>query len=189
MGERRRWPSAVVGAASALAASLFGLPWLEPAEIAASALLAGLMGTVATEDLRTFRVPDALNAFVAAAGLGAAWLLAREGDAPGAVLWALLQVVLCGGALLLVREAFFRLRGVDGLGLGDVKLGGAAGAWVGAAGFALAVSAAAVAALAFVAVQHALHGSWAPERRIPFAFYLAPAIWACWFTSRLFPAS
>jgi leader peptidase (prepilin peptidase)/N-methyltransferase len=170
---------------------VLGIPWLEPPQVAVSALLAGLMGTIAAEDLRTFRVPDALNAVVAAAGLGAAWVLARDqgGGAFAAVWRAVLQIALCGGALFLVREAFFRLRGVDGLGLGDVKLGAAAGAWIGAEGFALAVLGAAVAALAFVAVQKRRHGSWEAERRIPFAFYLAPAIWACWFMSRLFPAA
>jgi leader peptidase (prepilin peptidase)/N-methyltransferase len=167
---------------------VLGVAWLEPPELAVSALLAGLMGTVAAEDLRTFRVPDALNAILAAAGLGVTWLLAREqGEGGFAAVWrALLQIALCGGALFLVREAFFRLRGVDGLGLGDVKLGAAAGAWIGAEGFALAVLGAAVAALVFVAWQHWRQGSWEAERRIPFAFYLAPAIWACWLMRQLF---
>jgi leader peptidase (prepilin peptidase)/N-methyltransferase len=161
-----------------------------PFGIAASAILAAATGMIAAEDFRHFRVPDPLNAFLAGAGLAVAWLAvwAENADALGAFLQALLQMALCGGALLALREAFFRMRGVDGLGLGDVKLGAAAGAWIGAQGFALAVLGAAVAALAFVAIQHRRHGVWAAERKIPFAFYLAPAIWACWFMSQLFQA-
>ncbi len=40
----------------------------------------------------------------------------------------MIAVAVCGGVFLAVRELFFRLRGIDGLGLGDVKLAAAGGA-------------------------------------------------------------
>ncbi len=43
-----------------------------------------------------------------------AWLLSLTESVSGAILF--------GGILLLIRGAYYRLRGIDGLGLGDVKL-------------------------------------------------------------------
>jgi leader peptidase (prepilin peptidase) / N-methyltransferase len=184
--QARTLPLAAVAAVGALAGGLGAVPLLEPLAIAASAVLAGLMAAIAAEDIRRLRVPDLLNALVALSGLAFAAADLGE-DALRNLLWASVQMLLCGGALLFLREAFFRLRGLDGLGLGDVKLAAAAGAWLGVEGFAYAVLLAALGALVFVAVVHRRQGAWARERRIPFAFYLAPAIWACWFTLQLVP--
>ncbi|MDQ3560170.1 MAG: prepilin peptidase, partial [Pseudomonadota bacterium] len=87
--------------------------------------------------------------------------------------------------LFLLREAFFRLRGVDGLGLGDVKLAAAGGIWLGWELFATAIMLAAIGALAFVATRTILEGPWPRTRRIPFALYLAPGIWVSWFLAGL----
>jgi leader peptidase (prepilin peptidase)/N-methyltransferase len=165
------------------------MPYLQPIQLVASAALAGIMGAIAAEDFRHFRVPDALNLLAAIAGLVTVWLAAR---ADGLEVWlamlrAIARLALCGGALWLVREAFYRLRGVDGLGMGDVKLAAAAGLWIGPDLFALAVLFAAIGALAFVAARGFLDGAWPRDRKIPFAFYLAPAIWVCWFLAQLFP--
>ena len=178
--------SLAVGFAGAGLGALAGAWRLPPSEIAFSAVLAGIMAGIAAEDLRRFRVPDVANLAAGAAGLLAAGLSGRSaGDATAALGGAALSALLCGGALFLVREAFFRLRGVDGLGLGDVKLAAAGGIWLGAELFATAVMIAAFGALAFVAIRTAVEGPWPPTRRIPFALYLAPAIWLSWYGSLL----
>lgn len=175
------------GAAAALVGAAAGAALPEPFRIVASAVLAGLMGAIAAEDRRRFTVPDALNALAALAGLAAVWLAARSAglDPLPSLGGALLQMGLCGGALYLLREAFFRLRNVDGLGLGDVKLAGAAGIWLGWELFAVAVLVAATGALVFVASRRRLDGDWPRERRIPLALYLAPSIWVVWFFAQV----
>ena len=179
-----------VAAGAAALAAVSGLAVLPPVQVAASAALAGIMAAIAAEDLRNLRVPDSLNLAAVIAGLVtvsvSAWT--SYSDVWPAVWRALMHMMLCSGALWLVREAFYRLRGIDGLGLGDVKLAAAAGIWIGADLFAFAVLLAAMGALAFVAARRVLEGAWAADRRIPFAFYLAPSIWICWFLSRLFPS-
>ena len=62
-------------------------------------------------------------------GLAAAWGLAPD------ELWDRVAGAMCGYLLLwAVAWVYRRLRGRDGLGLGDAKLLAAAGAWVGAGG-------------------------------------------------------
>ena len=181
------WPLPVVAAAAGLLGGLAAAGLGGALQIAASAALAGAMAAIAVEDHRRFRVPDPWNLFAATAGLLAVWHAARiaHSDALAALAWAALSAALCGGALLLVREAFLRLRGVDGLGLGDVKLAATGGLWLGWQAFPYAVMLAAASALAYVALSRSREGAWPRERRIPFALHLAPAIWLVWYIDQL----
>jgi leader peptidase (prepilin peptidase)/N-methyltransferase len=77
-------------------------------------------------DWRSFRIPDALSLPLIAVGLafsvalpGGSGLAHAIGAAAGFLFFAV------------IGEAHFRLRGVEGLGLGDAKLFSAAGAWLG----------------------------------------------------------
>jgi leader peptidase (prepilin peptidase)/N-methyltransferase len=151
-------------------------------EIAASAFLAGTMGLIAVEDFRRLRVPDPWNALAALGGFVFVWLEARSsGSASLAALGrAVIAMLFCGGAFYLLREAFFRLRGIEGLGLGDVKLAATGGIWLGWELFAVAVTVAALAVIVFVAITVASAKAWPRERKIPFAAFLAPAIFVCW---------
>jgi leader peptidase (prepilin peptidase)/N-methyltransferase len=134
-------------------------------------------------DARSLRVPNLLNLLVAAGGAIATFFGA---GAPGenlasSALAAGLGGLLCGGALLALREGFFRVRGIDGLGLGDVKLAAAGGIWVGWQLFAFALLLAALGALAVIGLWSVAKGPWQRTNRIPFAAYLAPAVWAVWY--------
>ncbi len=77
-------------------------------------------------DLRSLRLPDRLTLPLCAIGLVDAAASGRLGDA-----------LIAGGLAFLelfgLRHWFRRRRGIDGLGLGDVKLAGALGTWVGLA--------------------------------------------------------
>jgi leader peptidase (prepilin peptidase)/N-methyltransferase len=185
----RAWPVPAIATGAALLAGLVAAPFGDLLQIAASAVLGGTMAAIAAEDFRRFRVPDSWNFLAALAGLATAWLAARSaGSDPLAALGAAaLHGALCGGALWLLREAFLRLRGIDGLGLGDVKLAATGGIWLGWQGFPYAVMLAALSALATVALFSRLHGAWPRQRKIPFALHLAPAIWACWYLFSLSP--
>ena len=77
-------------------------------------------------DMREHRIPDVLTLPLIGAGI---FVAAFEGLGP-------LQTHTIGAiagfaSLAIFGEVFFRIRGVEGLGLGDAKLFGAAGAWLG----------------------------------------------------------
>lgn len=183
-GRRRQALAALAGA---LVGAAFGALLGGPLAIPESAFLAAAMAAIAAEDARAFRVPDAWSLVAALGGLAAAGLGARAGldDPLAAFGGAALRGLVCGGVFLLIREAHFRLRGADGLGLGDVKLAGVAGTWLGWQAIAPAIMLAAFAALAFVAAESLRGGGWARERRIPFGAFLAPAIWVAWLAAAL----
>lgn len=94
------------------------------------ALFANLIA-IAVVDLKTFRIPDALSLPLIAAGLVLAWALpdVLRFDTT----FADHLVGACAAFLLFAAlgEAIHRRTGQEALGLGDAKLFGAAGAWLG----------------------------------------------------------
>jgi leader peptidase (prepilin peptidase)/N-methyltransferase len=144
------------------------------------------MAAIVISDLQRLRIPDTLVLLTALTGFIWQWLLAREtGESlAGAAFMAGLQMLVCGGSLLLLREVYYRLRGHDGMGLGDVKLAAAAGTWIAWDMFAMAALLASILALLAVGMV-AIRKGWPRERRIAFAAYLAPAIWIVWVVGRI----
>ncbi len=180
---RRHLGAAAAGAvAGALAAAAFVDPLARAGDVLASAVLCAAMAAIALEDSLRFRVPDPWAYGALAAGV--VWAVGerlRAGDGlVSAAAGAAFAVLACGGAFLALRETFFRLRGSDGLGLGDVKLAAAGGAWLGWEGFAFAVLVAAAGALAFVIARVVRGKGWVSGQRVAFGAFLAPAIWATW---------
>lgn len=94
----------------------------------------------------------------------------------------LLAAAVAGSVFYAVRYAYRRLRGVEGLGMGDVKLAAAAGAWVGLDFLALTCLFATVAALSAVLLRRLVpeHGSVSLTTAIPFGSFIAPAIVIIW---------
>ena len=153
------------------------------------AALALLMIAIAAVDLRRFIVRDALTA----ASLALALVHAAVQD-PFAIVPALAAAILRAAAVALVfwaiRETYRRLTGRDGLGLGDVKLAGVAGAWLDWITIPIAIEVAAVGALAVYAL-HRL-ATRRPIRRlarVPFGLFLAPSIWLGWLLEVMFLAA
>jgi len=166
------------GAASiAVAASLVLAPdWRG----AAGAGLALLMVTIAAVDARRFIIPDELSA--AALALGFVYAMAEDADAWGqALAWSVLRGAVPALAFLAVRAFYRRLRGREGIGLGDVKLAGVAGVWLDWSIIPVAIEIAAVSALGAYLIQHLCFGrAIGPATRMPFGLFLAPAIWIGW---------
>ena len=81
---------------------------------------------IAVIDLKTLRIPDVLSLPLVAMGLLVAGF-------SGVSVFAMHLIGAGLGFLVLAGfgEVFFRLRGREGLGLGDAKLFAAAGAWLG----------------------------------------------------------
>lgn len=151
------------------------------------AALAAVMLAIAVSDVRTFIIPDVL--IVAALGLGLVDAAASAGGAiVAAVASAVLRGIVLGVAFWALRVGYRRLRGREGIGLGDVKLAIVAGVWLDWLPISIAVEIAALAALAAVAVL-ALRGRRITARtRLPFGSFFAPAIWIAWLLSQsLFP--
>jgi len=99
---------------------------------------------------------------------------------------AVFHSVAAGGALLVLR-AFYRWRaGVDGLGLGDVKLAAAGAPWLSWPLLPVMLAVAAIAALAVVALR-ALAVRQAINRTapLPFGAFLAPSIWLVFVLDRI----
>lgn len=111
--------SAVVGLTVFAVAAWFGQPWIGCGLGMAAAVLAAIV----LIDLRCLIIPDLL--VILLAGLAAVGPLESQplGLAAGALVG--------GGLLWLVREAFRRLRRIEAMGLGDVKLMAALGALAG----------------------------------------------------------
>ena len=86
---------------------------------------------------------------------------------------------------LAFRFGYRRLRGREGMGLGDVKLAGVAGIWLDWPSLPNAVEIAALGALAFLAVAR-IRTRRAPDplAKLPFGTFFAPAIWTCWALER-----
>jgi leader peptidase (prepilin peptidase)/N-methyltransferase len=165
-----------LAAITAVAASVLAVPGRHGA---LGAALAVMMLAIAAIDLRAFIIPDELTAAAFALGLlnAAAQI---DGGWQGAGL-AVLRAAVLAGSFLAVRAAYSRLRGRIGIGLGDVKLAGAAGAWLEWTTMPIAVEIAALAALAVYLARQM--GGGRPIRataRLPFGLFLAPAIWLCW---------
>lgn len=147
------------------------------------------MSAIALEDMRRMRVPDAWNLPAALGGFMTAWLEARLVGVPPSIALghAIVSLIVCGGVFYLLRETYFRWRGVEGLGFGDVKLAATGGVWLGWEAFPAAVTLAAVGAIVWIAGTAALKRGWPRDRKIPFGAFLAPAIWVCWILARLSP--
>lgn len=101
---------------------------LSTTAIAALAAAAAVLLALVIADYRYMVLPDSLVLALAALGLGfhlATHWIYRDPMSLG------IGAVVGAGVPWLLREAYWRFRRLDALGLGDVKLLGAAGLWVG----------------------------------------------------------
>lgn len=150
------------------------------------AALGLLMLAIAIIDACFFIIPDALNA--AAFTLG---LVAAAATSSGGIVEPIATAALRGIALSLLflglRDAYWRLRRRQGIGLGDVKLAAVAGAWLDWTLIPVAIEIAALGALTgYFASRLFLRRPLSPVAKLPFGLFFAPAIWLCWLIGVLF---
>lgn len=160
--------SAVLGIWATL---VFPTPFL----LAISCGLAWALLILASVDALAFRLPDVLTLPLIVAGLAVAWRL-PDHDLTGHAVAAAI------GALLFyaVAAAYRRVRHQDGLGLGDVKLAAAAGAWIGWQQLPYVVLIACAVGLVWVGIAAIRRGPAALEDRIPFGVALCAGLWIVW---------
>ncbi len=152
------------------AATLFS-GWL----LWASCLLGWSLLALAAIDRRDGILPDVLTLPLLLAGLAViAGLDAAR--MPAHIVGAVAGFLGFAGLAVIYQ----RVRGRDGLGLGDAKLLAAAGAWLSWEGLPSVVLLAAVSALAVALLRSAGGQALRADRRIAFGPYLSLAIWLVW---------
>jgi leader peptidase (prepilin peptidase)/N-methyltransferase len=180
-----------VSAVSGLSLAFFaGLLFLFPPVTAAlSVYLFFTMALITVVDWRHFIVPDLLSLPAIPIGIAASAMVAPDGDWLAGVTSGLTGAFFGGGAFYFLRAAYFTARRIEGLGLGDVKLAAAAGAWLGPAALAPACLAATLSAIAGLLLHAAISGHQAlhPRRTVPFGSFIAPTIMVFWMLRILSP--
>jgi len=132
-------------------------------------LLLVACGWLTWTDIRFGIIPNWLNAIIAVLGLARALVI----DGASGVLTGAVAGVVIGAVLMLLRRGYFAWRGVQGLGLGDVKFLAAAGIWTGLFDFPLLLLIATLAALALAGVLHLTGRAVTAQTAIPFGPSLA----------------
>jgi leader peptidase (prepilin peptidase) / N-methyltransferase len=107
--------------AMAAAAGVAMAAWAWPATGIVGAITHGILALalvlIALTDYRAFRIPDQLSLPLIPLGLFTAWWLWPES------FWSYAAAAVIGaGALYALNAAYRKLRGFDGMGMGDVKL-------------------------------------------------------------------
>ena len=165
---------------AALAVALISLFVDNGADVWLDCLLGWWLLTLAWIDVRCWLLPDSLTLPLIIAGLAAAAAFDPEGltdRAFGAAAGYL--------GLRIVALIYRALRGRDGLGGGDAKLLAAAGAWVGLRALPQVVLLAALAGLLAAACLRLFGIRLGAQSAIPFAPFLASAIWLLWLMPAL----
>jgi leader peptidase (prepilin peptidase)/N-methyltransferase len=160
---------------AALAIAALSLVVDRGAEAWLDAALGWWLLALAWIDWRHTILPDVLTLPLIPLGLAAAGALTPE-NLPDPLLG-----IACGYlGLWAVAWGYRRLRGRDGLGMGDAKLLAAAGAWVGATGLPSVLAGAAFAALLAVGGMMLAGRRLDRYAAIPFGPFLATAMWLVW---------
>jgi len=144
------------------AAAVYGLTWL----LLVRLLFAAALIVLFVIDLRYRILPDAITLPGIAVGFAASWFL------PPGWLSSLIGACTGGGVLLAIAEAYSRVRGHEGLGMGDVKMLAMIGAFLG---WRLAMLTLVVASFtgSIVGVALIASGRGSMQAALPFGTFLA----------------
>ena len=147
------------------------LGWL----IAPTLLLYSALGVITLFDARYFFIPDIMIVFLAVCG-GVVFLMIDANSAPIHAAAA----IFAYAAFRAIAFLYYHFRGEAGLGLGDAKLFGVAGLWLGFEGLPTCLIVAVVSALASAAIIHRDTAIKSARLAIPFGPHLALGLWIVW---------
>ncbi len=173
-------------AVAALPVAAYAWTLVPPPAALAAGYMAFTVLAIALVDHRKFIIPDALSLPAIPLGLVAA-LSAFPEDWRAILQNHLAATVIAAGVFYLVRLAYRNMRGIEGLGLGDVKLAAAAGAWLGIEPLPVILLVATGAALTAVLLKALRHRGekMTPQTAVPFGSFLAPSIMIVWFAQQI----
>lgn len=143
----------------------------------ASTVLGAFMVAGTDTDIRTYLLPDMITLGALVCGVLAQFALASVEAAGLALASALITALI----LAMVRWGYAWKRGREGIGLGDVKLAGAIGAWLPIDAIPLCFLLATASALIAIVVARWRGHSFARNTRIPFGAFLCPSLWLVFF--------
>lgn len=143
--------------------------------ISSASALTVTLAIVSLIDLRSHRLPDWLTLPLLALGL-----LATSCEAPSDLPLHLLAALLGFLAFYLIATLYRRLRGYDGLGLGDAKLLAAVGAWLGPVYLAPVVFVSAVLALVAALILRLLGRQVSLQSTLPLGPFLSASFFGFW---------
>lgn len=165
-----------------LLAGVLGFFIQTPLDAVFGVCLATIALVIAISDLDRFEIPDAASGLMFVLGLS--WVLFSSEADYRAVLDAIVRSGAAAGVLYGVRAVYYRVRGVEGLGLGDVKLAAAGAPWLTWTILPLALLTAVLAAVLLIAFQLIVRANRIERNSaVPLGAFLAPAIWFTWFTA------
>ncbi|HOY77342.1 MAG TPA: A24 family peptidase [Hyphomonadaceae bacterium] len=165
------------------AAALIGV-WLTPDARLVGAVLAFALAWAAAVDIDRFILPDLLTLGLVVLGLCLALASGIDAARP-----YILGTVLGYGSLASLAWIYRRVRGRNGLGMGDAKLLAAAGAWLGWAALPFVILIASLTCLISIGLLAAIQMRSTPKQPmlaayIPFGPYLACAIFIVWLAQK-----
>jgi leader peptidase (prepilin peptidase)/N-methyltransferase len=166
------YPAVELGA---LGVVIWAIAAVEPSALVVTVLLGWTLLCLAVMDVRSLVLADVLTLPLIVAGLGVCLWFSPE-ETGGHVMAAL----AAGALLAAVALGYRHLRGREGLGLGDVKLFAAAGAWCGPLGLGPVLLWAVVVNAALLLVQGRGRLEIASDTKVPFGAGLAAGIWLTW---------
>ena len=156
-----------------------------PAPVAVASIVLGvLMVAGADVDARTYLLPNPITWGAAICGVVAAGFL-DETNPLLAFSGAILRAMGAAGFLALLRWAYGRIRPREGLGLGDVKLAAAVGAWLPLEMVPLCFGLATSGALLALLWERLRGGQIERTSKLPLGAFLCPALWFAFYASRL----
>lgn len=143
--------------------------------VVATIALAAVLAAISIIDFRRQLIPDRLN--LALAGIGLGYQIAIGAD--GLPVW-LLSAASTFAAAWLIRRGHFLMTGRIGLGLGDVKMLGAAACWISPLLLPVLLFIASASALLFIGGQVIMAGQAAARARVAFGPFIAMGLGCCW---------
>ena len=142
-----------------------------------SSLLGWALLTLAATDFKYYLLPDFLTLPLIPAGLLVSWELE-----PSSLLAHAIGAASGLAFVIGVRHVYRRLRGREGMGLGDAKLFAAAGGWVSWDSLPSVMLLAALSGLAFGLLKGAHAKTISLTDRVPFGAFISFGIWVVWLS-------
>jgi leader peptidase (prepilin peptidase) / N-methyltransferase len=177
-------PNLVILIGGSVAIGLVSVAALSGPVAIASIVLGVLMLAGADIDARTYLLPKVITWGATICGVGSAWFL-NELNPWSAASDAILRAACVAGLLALLRWFYGSIRHREGLGLGDVKLAAAVGAWLPFEFIPLCFGLATGGALLAIMWGHLRGKRIEATTKIPLGTFLCPALWFAFYASSL----